>query len=220
MSISLLPINKFANIPPLNEKYTTPESRAKTVVVLGSSKYSDAIAEHIELCSNVTKGLINNGYNILSGCGAHGIMGATYKAAEENSLKDLEGKPMQNLAIVVEPPWGDEDIEHCIPVGKASSEEDRILKFRQTADNFVIFPGGDTTLEEATTLIRLNKHNPDNTPQRKIVFVGEKFFSGLIEQYRTLFNSGLAKLSTENLFKVFNSETEILKEFPKLNRLI
>lgn len=83
-------------------------------------------------------------------------MGEVYNSAKEASIKDAVGKPLQNLAIIVQPLWGDENLQDCIPIGKANSESERILKFTQVADNFVIFPGSATTLQEATTLIQNN----------------------------------------------------------------
>jgi len=219
MSINLLS-DKFAHIPILNPNYTTPESKAKTVTILGSSKTSDALSEYMDLCSKVTKSLMENGYNIVSGCGANGIMGATYKAAKDNSLKDSFGKPLQNLAIVVEPAWGDEDIENCIPVGKATSESDRISKFCKVSDHFIVFPGGESTLLETTSLIQKNKYPEKGEPFKRIILVGQQIFSGLVNQYQSFFELGTVSKPPEQLFKVLNSEKEILKEFPKLNKLV
>lgn len=219
MSISFL-ADKFAHIPTLNSNFTTPESKAKSVTILGSSVTSEALSEYMDLCSKVTKGLIENGYNVVSGCGATGIMGATYKSAKDNSLKDVFGKPIQNLAIVVEPAWGDEDIENCIPIGKATSEPDRITKFSKVSDNFIVFPGGESTLLETTSLIQKNKYPEKGENFKKIILVGQQIFSGLINQYQALFELGTVSKPPDQLFKVLNSEKEILKEFPKLNKLI
>lgn len=216
MSISILSNTQFANIQPLNQAYTTPESKAKTVTVLGSSRTTDAIAEYMHLCSRATKGLVDNGYNILTGCNLKGIMGAAYKSAQDNSIKDANGKLLQNLAIVVEPAWGDEDLEHCITIGKATSEADRIDKFVRASDSFIIFPGGETTLQETTSLITKNKYPKAGESHKKIILVGEQLFAGLIEQYRTFCKLGTITTPFEKLFKVFNSEADILKEFPRI----
>lgn len=220
MSVNLLPIHNPSNNSPLNETYKTPESKARTVSILGSSRTTDALLDSMDLCSRVTKGLINNGYNILSGCGSNGIMGAAYRSASENSIKDISGRPIKNLAIVKEPAWGDEDLEHCVLIDKAPSEADRIEKFVKTSDSFIIFPGGETTMQETTSLIAQNKYPKDGDTYKKIILVGKEFFAGLIQQYKTGIQYGTITTPFEKLFKVLDSETDILKEFPKLNRLI
>lgn len=65
----------FDEVPGLVDKYTSDESRKKTVTILGSATNSRALEEYMDMCAEVTEGLVKNGYNILSGCGSHGIMG-------------------------------------------------------------------------------------------------------------------------------------------------
>ena len=148
----------FDEVPGLVDKYTSDESRKKTVTILGSATNSRALEEYMDMCAEVTEGLVKNGYNILSGCGSHGIMGTAYEAAKKHSAVDMNGRPVQNLTILVEPGWGDEDLKHCVPIGKAKSEAERIDKFFKTSDNFVVFPGGSTTMQEATSLLNFKKH--------------------------------------------------------------
>ena len=197
----------------MNEKYTTLESKANTVTIMGSSKDTDGILDAMDLCSKVTKDLINIGYNINTGCGAKGIMGAAYNAAKENSAIDNEtGKPLQNLSILVEPVWGDEDIENCVPIGKATSESDRIEKFGKTSNTFLIFPGSATTLLEASSLIQKNEYAPKNEPLKKLILVGEDFFAGTVKQYQSLYDAKLLKHTPDELFKVVDTKGEILNE--------
>lgn len=218
MSVSSAQNNKFANIPPLNEAYTTPASKARTVTILGSSRTIEPLQEWMDLCSKVTKGLVDNGYNVLSGCGQNGIMGAAYKSAEKASIKDANGRPIQNLAILAG--WADEDIEHCLPIGMSTSEADRIDKFAKVSDNFVIFPGGETSLQEITSLTPKNKYLKEGDSFKKIILVSQEFFHGLLQQYKKGIEWGTITTPFEKLFKVLDSEADILKEFPKLNRLI
>jgi predicted Rossmann-fold nucleotide-binding protein len=203
----------FESTPPLDEKYTTPESKAKTITVLGSSRTTSSVLESMDLCSKVTKDLVNSGYNILTGCGAHGIMGSAYNAAKENSVKDIKtGKPLQNLTIIMEPAWGEEDFENCVSIGRASSEAERITKFSKTSDNFIVFPGSATTMQESVTLIQKNEYTKKNEHLKKIILVGKEFFSGLTKQYQTLYDAKLLKHTPDELFKVVETEGEILNE--------
>ena len=124
------------------------------------------------------------------------------------SKKDFNGRPIQNLAIITQPLWGDEDLDNCIPLTTSKSEADRIEKFSTVADNFVIFPGSSTTLQEATTLITKNYYGKSED-KKKIILVGRDFFKGLQEQYQKLYDSKLIKCPPEELFTVVDTEEEI-----------
>ena len=209
-----LAVDALRNIPVLNKYYTQPEMRAKAVVMLGSSKTTEPLMEYMDLCAKTTKDLVNKGYNIVTGCGTRGIMGAAYNAARENSALNLKGKPVQNLSIVVNPLWGDENLEDCLLIGKAGSESERIVKFTKVADNFVIFPGGATTFQEAATLIRLNVHSLESGV-KKIVLVGKEFFAGLKQQYESMANMGLLRKKPDEIFKILSEKQEIVNEIVK-----
>ena len=209
-----LAVDLFKYIPSLDNKYTKPEQTKKAVVVLGSSKTTEPLMEYMELCSQTTKELVQNGYNIVTGCGTKGIMGAAYNAAKDASVVNLEGKPLQNLAIVVKPLWGDENLNDCVIIGKASSESERIIKFTKVADNFVIFPGGTTTLQEAATIIRYNVHSEENK-FKQIILVGKEYFAGLKQQYETMAKLQLVKKAPETIFKILSEKNEIVKAILK-----
>lgn len=205
-----LAVNGLRNISVLDNRYTTPEMRAKAVVVLGSSKSTEPLMEYMDLCSQTTKALVQNGYNIVTGCGTKGIMGAAYYAARESSALNMQGKPLQNLSIIVNPLWGDENLEDCVVIGKASSESERIMKFTKVADNFVIFPGGTTTMQEAATLIRHNVHS-EESGLKKIILVGKEFFAGLKQQYEAMAKMQFIKKSPDAFFRILSDKNEIVK---------
>lgn len=209
-----LVVNPLKNIPDLDRKYTTPERRAKAVVVLGSASTTEPLMEYMDLCAKTTKEFVNLGYNIVTGCGTKGIMGSAYNAAKEVSAVNLKGKPVQNLGIVVNPLWGDENLNDCILIGKAGSESERIVKFAKVADNFVIFPGSVTTLQEAVTLIRMNAHSTQNE-LKKIVLVGKEFFAGLKQIYENMADMNFLKRKPENIFKILSQKHEIINAIIK-----
>ena len=209
-----LAIDALRHVPPLDSVYTAPKMREKAVVILGSSKTTEPLMEYMELCSDTTKELVKNGYNIVTGCGTKGIMGAAYYAAKEASALDMNGKPVQNLAILVDPLWGDENLRDCLLIGKASSESERIVKFTKVADNFVIFPGGTTTLQEAATLIRYNVHSEENK-FKKIILVGKDFFAGLKNQYESMAKMRFLKKVPDYFFKILSEKNEIVNAILK-----
>lgn len=198
-----------SNIPiNINPQYCTKQSRENTIGILGSSKSTDEIMKYMDLCASVTKSMVQNKKNLLHGCGNSGIMGVAYNSGKIYSKKDSNGKPIQNLAIIAQPLWGDEDLDNCIPLTTSKSEADRIEKFASVADNFIIFPGSSTTLQEATTLITKNYYGKPEE-KKKIILVGRDFFKGLQEQYQQLYNSKLIKCPPEELFTVVDTEEEI-----------
>ena len=195
------------SIPPI---YKTKRSKENTIAILGSSKTADEISAYIDMCRNFVKSSVQDGKNIVTGCGNAGIMGAAYTAAQEFSEKDKQGKPKQNLAILINPLYGDEDLENCIPLTWANSQAERIEYFSEVSDTMVIFPGSTTTLQEAATLISKNYYgNPED--RKKIILVGKSFFKDLVEQYNTLYKQGLMSCQPSELFTIADSEQEIHK---------
>lgn len=204
----------FDEIPALDERYATPASRARTVTVLGSSKSVDPIKEQVALSGKVSGELIRRGYNVLTGAGNAGVMGASYKAAAENANAVPEAGPRgENLVIAVRPAWGDENLSDARAIGVADSEAERIEKFAKTADSFLIFPGSAGSLQEAATLIAKNAYR-GMAPLKRIILVGRDFFGGLSQQYQRLFTDGLLKEAPEALFRVVDTAEELLAEFP------
>ena len=174
-------VNLIKALPDLNSKYTTNESKQNTVAIMGSSAGSELLEKYLKASSDITRYFIEKGYNVVHGCGTKGIMGEVYNSAKTYSEKDLQGKPIQNLAIIVEPLWGDENLVDCIPIGKAKSEAERISKFAHVADNFIIFPGSAGTLQETITLIQHNHYLKDGEAKKLILF-GSEFWEGLVSQ--------------------------------------
>jgi predicted Rossmann-fold nucleotide-binding protein len=207
----------FDDIPPLDARYTGPESRARTVTVLGSSKSVDPIKAQIGVSADVAGELIRRGYNVLTGAGNAGVMGAAYAAAAENANAAARAGRVsgENLVIAVRPAWGDENLADARAIGIADSEAERIEKFARTSDSFLIFPGSAGSLQEAATLIAKNAYR-GKAPLKRIILVGRDFFGGLSQQYHRLFADGLLKESPEALFRVVDTAEELLAGFAPL----
>ena len=208
-------IDLTKKIPNLNPRYTTKESKQNTIAILGSSSNTESLEKYIKASSDITRHFVENGYNVVHGCGTKGIMGEVYNTAQRHSAKDTSGKPIQNLAIIVEPLWGDENLADCIPIGKANSEAERITKFAKVADTFVIFPGSAGTLQETTTLIQ-NNHYLKDGKAKKVILFGTDFWNGIISQYKKLFDMKLLKENPiGKLFHIANSKEDVLKLISK-----
>lgn len=219
VTLDFVPIRgpaSFDEIPPLDSRYTSVESRARTVTVLGSSKTVDPIKEQIALSAAISGELIRRGYNVLTGAGNSGVMGAAYGAAAE-SANALDRVPRgENLVVAVRPAWGDENLSEARAIGIADTEAERIEKFAKTSDNFLIFPGSAGSLQEAATLIAKNAYRGKEALKR-ILLVGRDFFGGLSQQYQRLYADGLLKDRPETLFRVVDTAEEALEGFTPLD---
>ncbi|MBI2788366.1 MAG: LOG family protein [Elusimicrobia bacterium] len=200
----------FAEIPEFDERYTGPESRARTVTILGSSKSVDPIKEQVALSGEVSGALIRHGYNVLTGAGNAGVMGAAYAAAAENA--NAAPRRGENLVLAVRPGWGDENLSDARAIGIADSEPRRVEAFAKVSDNFLIFPGSAGSIQEAAILVAMNAYR-GKAPLKRIILVGRDFFGGISQQYQRLFADGLLKEAPEALFTVVDTAEEILAGF-------
>ncbi|MBQ7287521.1 MAG: LOG family protein [Candidatus Gastranaerophilales bacterium] len=202
-------------ISPVTSNYYRPSfkanySKENNVTILGSSKLTDSLMQSLIQCSELARYTALSGKNVLTGCGSKGIMGQAYYTAAAFSKKDETGKPEHNLVILKDPMWGDEDLDNCHVIDIASSEAERIEKFMEKSDSFVIFPGGPGTMQEATTLISNNYYNKDNA--KHVYLVGSKFFKGLDEQYHKMYKSGLIKCHPSKLYTITDDIYRVIDE--------
>lgn len=208
---------KISNINPYSfqAKQKPNYSKENNVTILGSSKATDSylVLDAMEKASEVTKHLVLSGKNIITGCGSKGVMGSAYYSAAQNSTKDENGTPEQNVVILKRPFWGDEDLQNCTIFGSEKTEAARIERFIETADSFVIFPGGPGTLQEATTIISNNYYNKENF--KKVILVGSDYFEGLDKQYWHMHYNGLINCKPDELYTIVDDVEEILEDINK-----
>ncbi|MEB3207192.1 MAG: LOG family protein [Vampirovibrionales bacterium] len=198
-----------SNFSSMQTHYSQPENRQNTITILGTSAMTRELARFGQLCEKVVIDLVKKGANILTCGGTSGLYGIAFRAAKDHSRKDpITGKPIQNLAVLHAPLWGDEDIHNCVPIGIVPSEPERSNKFYESSDTFIIFPGRTTTILEAVVLIQKNEHRK-NAPLKKIILVGRDFFQGLHEQYKQLYRSGFLKHLPEQLYRIVDNEQEL-----------
>jgi len=198
--------------PVIDSRYCAPALKEKSVVVLGSSKNSPQIDKYLKNCSDITRHFIENGFNIVSGAGTKGIMGEAYNTAYKYSKKDKNNRPLQNLGILTEPLWGDENLKNCIIIGKAKSEAERIEQFSKVSNKFIIFPGSAGTIQEASTLVSGNVYGSE---PKKIALFGADFWKNFEEVYKKIAEFNLLKKPLEQLFRIVNSKEEVIKYFLK-----
>ena len=176
--------------PVMDSRYYFPEKKEKCVVILGSSRNSKEVDKYLQACSDITRHFVENGYNIAHGCGTKGIMGEVYTTAQKYSLKDENNKPVQNLGIITEQLWGNENLKDCVLIGKAANEGDRIEKFVKVSDKFLIFPGSAGTIQEASTLVQKNVYGQKPL---KVVLFGSEFWKPFKMVYEKIAEFDLLK---------------------------
>lgn len=192
--------------PVIDGRYFSPENKAKNVVILGSSQNSKEIDKYLQACSDITRHFIENGLNIVHGCGTKGIMGEVYETAQKYSIKDAKNKPIQNLGIITEQLWGNENLTDCVLIGKASSEGDRVEKFAKISDKFLIFPGSGGTIQEASTLVSKNVYGEKPL---NIVLFGSDFWKPFEMMYKKIAEFDLLK--NKHLFDIVDNLSDAAK---------
>ena len=200
------------NTPVINSRYFVPDLKEKSVVILGSSKNSPSIDKYLQTCSDITRHFVENGYNIVSDAGSKGIMGEVFNTAYKYSQKDKNNHPVQNLAILTEPLWGDENLEQGVIIGKAKSEAERIQKFAKVSNKFLIFPGSGGTIQEASTLVAGNIYGSE---PKKIALFGQEFWKNFENIFKVITDFELLKKPLDQIFKIVNSKDEVIKFFLK-----
>lgn len=206
---------KFAILrraPGIDSRYYARDLKEKSIVVLGSSKNSAQVDKYLQACSDITRHFIENDYNIISGAGSAGIMGEVNNTASKYSKKDKNHRSVQNLGILTDPLWGDENLENCLIIGKAKSEAERIEKFTKVSDRFLIFPGSAGTIQEASTLVSENVYGSQH---KKIALFGEDFWKNFADLYKNIFEFNILKKQLGELFHIVNSKEEVIKFFLK-----
>lgn len=204
--MKISPIRTTSNRLCFHSDYKKKENN---VVILGSSRYSDNTIADLVKASEITKFLVTKNKNIITGGCTRGIIGQVYYTAADYSEKNKDGKPEQNLIITREPFMGDEDFENCKIIGHATGEAQRIEKFSELSDAFIIFPGGPATIQEATALISKN-HYAKN--KKQIFLIGTEYFKDLNEQYNTAYETGLLKCKPRELYTITDNISEVYEK--------
>lgn len=199
----------LAEIPDLDARYATPQSRAKTVAILGSSSSKTAIEPFVELATLLARDVVGRGGNVVTGAGNAGVMGAAFNAARDAAKKSGAG---ENLTLIKTPMWGDEDLAGGRAIGQAPSEEARVDKFIQVAATVVAFPGGAGTLLELNKLLFTLAYPAKEQPlPEKIVLVGSStYWAGFKTQLDTLVTTGLLKAEVLERFRFPEGASELL----------
>lgn len=205
MQVSPVRLNYF------KQNFAANYHKSNNVTILGTSSQvdSDVVLDAMEKSAQVAKQLVLSGKNVVTGCSSKGVMGSAYYAAAKNSTKDEKGIPEQNIVVLKKPLWGDEDLRNCQVFGSENSEAERIERFIDLSDSFVIFPGGPGTMQEAATLISNSYYNKDGC--KNIVLVGSKYFEGLDKQYWDMYDKGMLSCPPSELYTICDDVSEIFE---------
>jgi uncharacterized protein (TIGR00730 family) len=178
-------------------------SRQKNLVsVFGSARLKPG-HPYYQLAVQVSKELVKQGFNVLTG-GGPGIMEAANKGAQEQKGA--------SVGVAIELP-----LEECsnkfIDKGRLQIFRHffvRKVMFLKYAHGFVVMPGGFGTLDElfeAITLVQTKKTDPF-----PIVLIGSDYWKGLVDWIKTaLINEKMISPNDLDLFHLTDDPVEAAK---------
>lgn len=195
----------------IDPKYRTPESRARTVTVLGSSRNSEDDSDGKELGYT----LVSRGYNTVTGAGNKGKMGATNIGAHQ-AEEETGGNRGRALGIMTRQSWGDEDFKNCDIIGQSSDDFSRVSDFTDVSDHTVVLDGGATTVAEAAMMISKAKYPEKGRQKPDISLVGDTY-EPLNDQYGNLERKGTLGAKRSDLYSRYKDVKDLLeKKFPSI----
>ncbi len=172
----------MAEVPSLEARYAEPASRKKTVIICGGSSSKPGVVAYEPFTAKLADRVIRAGGNIVTGAGEHGPMGSAFRAGAAAALAPNTG---ENLSVMRDPGWGDENFKDARAVGKAPSDELRFDKFEQLGATVVIAPGGvGALLEGVKALYSVAYPNPSLPPFDDILVVGDYYrhLKGMVDE--------------------------------------
>lgn len=200
---------RLDEIPVLDPAYLSAASRAKTVIICGASSSKPGTVAYEPMAAAVSRAVVGAGGNVLTGCGSGGTMGAAYYAAADAAQAEGAG---ENLAIVKQPAWGDEDLANARVLATAQTEEARFDLFQKLGATLVLFPGGAGTLLEVAKAVEGAAYpRPGQPPFDTIVLVGTAFYAGLRLQLDALVEAGTMKAEVRSRFTFVDDAEELVR---------
>lgn len=184
------------------EGYSMMSRQKNLVSVFGSARLQPD-NPYYQLAVQVSKELVKQGFNVLTG-GGPGIMEAANKGAQEQKG--------DSVGVAIELP-----LEQC---SNRFIDKDRLRTFRhffvrkvmfvKYAHGFIVMPGGFGTLDElfeAITLVQTKKTDPF-----PIVLMGLDYWNGLVDWIKkTLLNEKMISPDDLSLFYVTDDPVEAAK---------
>lgn len=203
----------------------------RNIIVIGSAATTPQISSKLKEIEKMTEELTSRGYNIITGAGKDGVMGAAINGsfnAMERSHYEYIGN---SLSIITQNGWGDEDLYRSKPISMAISgkESERIEIFNKLLSNpfsaVIVAKPGCTTLQEMTTFIAMNKYRKKGTPPNRIFLLGKETFEPIKKQYKKMYEDGTYpvnpydKNNQDQLFEVIEPN-KILQKFPDMQETL
>lgn len=206
---------KFEEVPEkFDPKYLTQQSRDKTVAILGASRGNEKLDPYKIQAEYLAATLVKRGYNVVTGAATAGIMDAADKGAYSAEI-DPENKN-HGKCLGIASGWSNEDYQKCHMIKKSKDDFARILDFDKVAKNIVVFPGGTTTMAEATTLITRAKYEEDPEKKPVVSLIGP--FQAFDRQYEKFEEMGTVTPKRDKLYKLYDEvDTLIDEKFPPKN---
>ena len=172
----------------------TPKTYTQSLCVFCGSS-SGNHPRYVKLASELGQNIAQNGYRLVYGGGALGLMGAVSKAAHE-----MGGDV---LGIMPDFLKGSEGIYKDVPHRIVPDMHTRKKQMYDEADGFIILPGGIGTLEEAVEIMswmRLDLH------EKPIIFLdNDDYWSPMISLLDHIIKTGFSPAWMKK--RIFSADT-------------
>ncbi len=183
-------VESFDTLNPTRDMFVSVFGSARTQP--GSADYQSAVE-----CGKL---LVENGYSVITG-GGGGIMEAASKGAFE------AGGNVVGLNIELPMEQNPNKYQTCSLNFRYFFL--RKVSFLKYSTAFIVYPGGFGTLDELSEVLTMVQTEKINMVP--IIFVGKKFYQGLIDWFKTtLIDEGMISPGDVDLIKVVDSAEEAI----------
>lgn len=153
-----------------------------------------------QIARDLSDALIHEGFDLVWGCGAVGLMGEVGRRFAEKGHRTTGVIPRKlNLPGIVFP-----DADECILTDTMSERKQTMI---DRADAFLALPGGFGTLEEILEVITLCQLGYQHKPVALCNSRG--FYDGLLTQFERMYKEDFAKTNFRDLYLISDNPTEI-----------
>ncbi len=156
---------------------------------------------YIDEAEKLSKILAKNGYSLVFGCGANGLMGAAAR-----------GFYSENAEIIgVVPSFFNVDgilFEHCTNTIRTDTMRERKQIMEDLSDAFITTPGGIGTFEEFFEMLTLKQLGRHTKPM--ILYNINGYYDKMLDMLNTSVDEKFMNKETLDLFAVLNTPDEVI----------
>lgn len=171
-----------------------------TICVYGAAS-NNINPAYIEAVETLGKKMAERGHSLVYGAGAGGLMGAVARGVYAGGGKIIGVAPtFFNVDGVL--------FKNCTELIRTETMRERKKIMEETADAFIMVPGGVGTFDEffeILTLKQLKRHN-----KAMVVFNSRKYYKAMAEMMEKAVDEGFVAPGCLKLYEVLSNPDEVL----------